>query len=333
MVIMLTGCDWYAEERIIYEDWLCKIDTTGQNFEYLIKYSGYYLLGPNKEKIILFKDNGIAEMNVDGSNYHLRKECSDSLLPGTFSACKPVSAHTPDGFKIIWSNRYSQDIIEYDYEYNKLVKITDTPNTRERNLSYSFDGTKIVYTKQIITDGNYYSSIWIMDYKYENNFSVISEEDISQEDGALFNPTLLLSNTRIVYFYCQSYSDSLLGIYSINIDGTDNELIYDHHIDFTNFIQLVPNRTEIVFCDYQYKIYKFDYNSHDVVELDEGEYPGISSDGSKIAYYDVSFKIVNTNGTNLKVLKENINVARPSQEPLFYDNDEKIIFKVEREFN
>ena len=211
----------------------------------------------------------------------------DSLLPYSLFSSKPVSSHTPNGFKIIWSNKYpSIDIIEYDYEYNTLVKITNTPNTWERNLSYSLDGTKIIYTKEIFNDSSRYSSIWIMDYKYEDNFCVISEEDISQEVGSLHNPTLLLSNTRIGYYYSQLHSDSLFGIHSINIDGTDNELIYDNHIDITNFIQLVPNRTEIVFCDHydQYKIYKFDYNSHDVVELDEGEYPGISSDGSKISY-------------------------------------------------
>ena len=82
--------------------------------------------------------------------------------------------------------------------------------------------------------------------------------------------------------YSDNDSGNNPGIYSINLDGTEKQHIFEGlYLDFS----ICEDRTKVVFED-EDEIYLIDTSDYSVLNLVSGTKPVISTDGNKLAYYD-----------------------------------------------
>jgi len=321
-VLVISSCDLFHEDWIIEEQYLCTVDTTGQNFQYLIKAEDFsqYVVPPDNSKILIFKSGAIYSTDLDGSNYQLYSQCSDSL-----KFVNNLSwAVTPEGFRIIWC--YADDIFAYDYNNDEFTQVTDTPDIEERYCCFSNDGIHITYCSWIRPDTVHVnpwidSSINVMSYDYSGKTCIIEEQVY---DIVYLKP--IISEDKVLYYV--SGTDSLEGIYSINIDGTDNTNLYNDIITPHQRFVAIEEENSVIFTD-SYYLYKLNYENGDLIELAAGEQPRLSDSGNYIAFYYGFLEIMDTNGNNHIVLREGY-TRTINQPPVFYHNDEKILFILEK---
>ena len=209
-ILMIMSCDIFHEDWVIEYAYLCTIDTTGQNFQYLMKAEDFslYVVPPDNSKILIFKSDALYSADLDGSNYHLYSQCPDSIKFGINLSW----AETPEGFRIIWC--YADDIFAYDYDNDEFTQVTDTPDIEERYCCFSNDGIHITYCSWIRPDTVHVnpwidSSINMMSYDYSVKTCIIEEQA-----NDMYYAIPILSNNKILYYV--SGSDSIRGIYSIN---------------------------------------------------------------------------------------------------------------------
>ena len=318
---LIVGCFDYSLETIIHEPWFCTVNTDGTDLNYLRESVGHHFaFTPDSEKVILFGDNYIYSMNIDGSDFITLNDSIGS----SYYAPLPSIAETPEGTKIILG---SGKIREIDLESNVLTNLTNTPeDIYEGDPCFSNDGTKITYRTKHYQDS--ILTINIMNYKGENNNALV-EYDISQSADIYLHCPCFSRNDEKVYYLLNCYSGEFTsGLYSVNIDGANNQLISDDVIDYFVFM---PNSNEIVFYGYN-NIYIMNEDGSGLTSLGEANYgsPIISPDGSKIIFsYNASTWIMNSNGSERHVILSDIDFSTYCKTLAFLSNN-KIICSVER---
>lgn len=89
-----------------------------------------------------------------------------------------------------------------------------------------------------------------------------------------------ISNNKLIY--SDNDSGNNPGIYSINLDGTGKQHIFEgYYLDFS----ICEDRTKVIFEDDD-EIYLIDTSDYSVSNLVSGTKPVISPDGNKLAHYD-----------------------------------------------
>ena len=318
-LVVLTGCDWYAGERIIYEDWLCTVNTDGTDLNYLRESVGHhFIVTPDSERVILFSTGHIYSMNIDGSDFVL---LNDSL--GSY--CSSI-AETPDGTKIVFSHfLHNNDIYELDLESSEIKNLTNTPDINEYEPYYSHNGTKITY----ITTHDTVATINIMDYNGDNK-SIVYEYENQELDYRPFHcPCFSINDDKIFYVCVGKISEINHGLYSININGSDKKYIFDYYVG--NFpVSMPADGSKIVFCSFD-SLYIMDEDGFDLTNLGEADLyrPVISSDGSEILFANHSYiYIMNSDGSERRQILENT-LNRYCKTIAFLPNN-KILCSVER---
>ena len=214
--ILITSC--LFEPESYFRQWLCAVNIDGTDLQYLIEEDIGTVI-PNLEgsKLIAYYNHEIYSMNPDGTGKEILVEYIDKY-------CNPEIAMTPEGEMIVFDT--VSDIYTLNLETNFLQQITETDTIPYRYPSFSSNGEKICYST---TDFDSITSIYMMDYKGENNELVYSH--IEEEVSTLRNPYFVKTDERIIYANCTSPESS--GLYSVNIDGTNNYKIYHESTPFT----------------------------------------------------------------------------------------------------
>ena len=281
------------------------IDDDGDNVTYLIDDSPENVqFTLDDEKIIINRmGGGIWSMNIDGTDLkNLTSKSVGSELPSL----------SPDSTKIAFS---TGDIYTMNIDGTNLQNLTNTPDVQEGYPHFSFDGSKIVYT----TRQDSINSIYIMDTSGVNKRKIISN---STKYYLYSYPIFNVSGDKIFY----KYTGLNKGLYSINVDGTNNTLLYEGWAGFS-FPSVSADGTKIVF-NVSDDIFIMNGDGTDITKLVEGGSPMISPNGEKIVFGNI--KIMNSDGSGLTKLEY-------GWDPRFsrnkYNDHYKIVYIGEREIN
>lgn len=270
--------------------------TNSPKFDIFPKYS------PDGSKIVFSSDrDGIYSlyiMNNDGSNI---------LKLTTNSNRDRYPIFSPDGLKILFlspdsgvSEQASIDLINTsgdDRIQLATVLHYDSPP------SFSPDGTKIVYTATEDND----TEIYTMGVDGGNKVR-LSDQD-SYDD---FYPKFSPDGSKIVYFSIDR--DSVDGLYIMNSNGSNKNLVVELNNVFHSDFQFSPDGRKILFRDaWNINIVNIDGSGR--LELDaEGWTPEFSPDGKHIVYVrglwtnNRDIFLINPDGTNKVNLTNSPNV-------------------------
>ncbi|MCF7832480.1 MAG: DUF5050 domain-containing protein [Candidatus Marinimicrobia bacterium] len=254
------------------------MDDDGSNVTHLIDDSPENVqFTLDDEKIIINRlGGGIWSMNSDGTDVrNLTFKSVGSELPSL----------SPDSTKIAFS---TGDIYTMNIDGTNLQNLTNTPDVQEGYPHFSFDGSKIVYK----TRQDSINSIYIMDTSGANKRKIISN---STKYYLYSYPIFNASGDKIFY----KYAGLNKGLYSINVDGTNNTLLYEGWAGFS-FPSVSADGTKIVFNVSDY-IFIMNGDGTNITELVMGGSPMISPDGSNIVFCGV--KIMNSDGPGLTKLE------------------------------
>jgi len=299
--------------RTSYEpEWVDAIfimDEDGNNVTHLADGSpGSVQFAPDDLKLIINRGpDGIWSMNTDGSEY---KAIIDTISGGSSLPSIYVDSlgHTLIAFA-------SGDIYIMNMDGTNLQNLTNTPDVQEGYPNFSFDGSQIVYT----TRQDSINSICIMDANGANKSEVISNSTkYYLYSYPIFNP----SGDTIFY----KYIGLPRGLYSINVDGTNNTILYEGWGGFS-FPSVSADGTKIVFYADIY-IFIMNEDGTDITKLAEGGEPMISSNGEKIVFGGV--KIMNSDGSGLTKLEYGWNPRFSNSK---YKDNYKIVYTGERKIN
>ena len=315
--LILTSCDMpYADESGYWIYSLSIINTDGTGLVHLTNENSTarYIAGiftPDGTKIIGGNSDNLWSINIDGSNFMI---LNDSI------GCNYGLTLSPDGEKIAHSYQTSPvlhiypDLYISDIDGSNPQNITNTPTISETKPQFSTDGNFILFFKVVFTDlNNLVHSICYRDIEGTFENEIIS---ITGESGYVFCHAVWLSEDKIIYTFWGDPN----GIYSINIDGTENKLLYEEHV---GGISICDDGSKFVFC-YNWHIWSMNSDGTELTDLGEGYSPIISPNGEKIIFSENNdaLLIMNVNGSNRFMLEE----TRPSRYHNFSWNSEKIVF-------
>ncbi|MGC9337141.1 MAG: TolB family protein [Candidatus Cloacimonadia bacterium] len=295
-IVVLTGCFDYSLERIVYEDWLCTVNTDGTDLNYLRPLVGHLVVTPDSERVIIFSSNHVYSMNIDGSDFTTLNDSIGSR--GAF----PSTAETPEGIKIVFS--HNQDIYELDLESTEIINLTNTPNIQEMYPCYSHDGTKIVYST--LTEKDSTITVSIMDYDGENKSEVIKHKNLSVYYYSSFRyPCFSINDNKIFYIWSLASSGAVdRGLYVFNLEDSTNQYLFEGYFIYPVFpVSMPANGSKIVFYASD-NIYSMNEDGSDLTNLGPaGPYrPVFSSDGSKILFGYGHLYIMNSDGSERRRL-------------------------------
>jgi len=170
------------------------------------------------------------------------------------------------------------DLYLYTIETENVENLTNTDEKREGNIKLSATEEYFVYIEKDYTIGD--SIKWSI--KYRNFDETINETVISKfgSCGTTFRTVDWIDDNTLIYIndeYCLEP-----GIYSVNLNGSENQLIYDGR--YFNF-SICEDRTKVVFENND-EIYLIDTSDYSVSHLISGSKPVISPDGNKLSFYD-----------------------------------------------
>jgi hypothetical protein len=179
---------------------------------------------------------------------------------------------------IFWDKTTERDIHIATIETGEIENLTNTLDIWEGSVKLSPTEEYFAYIENDFTYGD--SIKWSIKYR---NFDGSTNETVKSTFAGVAPELRYLdwiSNEKIMY----SCSDSgnIPGIYAINLDGSENQLIYEGY--YQKF-SMCEDRTKVVFED-DNEIYLIDTSDYSVSYLVSDSKPVISPDGNKLAYYD-----------------------------------------------
>lgn len=300
-MVVLTGCDWYAIERIIYEDWLCTVNTDGTDLNYLRPaVGGYLVVTPDSERVISVGSKHIYSMDIDGSNLITLSDSIHTFHP------RPSVAKTPGGNKVIFHGCLGNpwDIYEIDLETNELTNLTNTPDIHELDPHYSNDGTKIAYVTRTIPDS--IITLSVMSYNGTNNRIIKEYNNPDSYDSYYQYPVFSHDDDKIFYIWSvPSTSEIERGLHSVNIDGSNDRYLFEGYFSFP--VSTSAYGSKIVFYSPDSdNIYIMNEDGSDLTNLGPaGPYrPVFSSDGSEILFGCGHLYIMNSDGSERRQLTD-----------------------------
>ncbi len=281
----------YAGEGDYDEYWICSINIDDSDLNYHYKFdegniSLELYFTPDYSKVIYnCRWNGLISRNLDGS---------DSLK--LITNCIP-NAHisiSPDCLKITYDKF---DIFILDINGQNHKNLTNS-SFFEHHPKFSTDSKFIIYTGKIDTITNRVS-ISMIDFN-GNLVADIIGSSLDSVSNYYYNNLYIHPNGNKIYY---TTSDSQLC--AVNIDGTDNEILFKGHLSNAS-LSFSEDGTKAVFTTNR-KIYLInEYN--EIIDLETNGYSAtISNNGEKIIYsYNNDLMIMNNDGSNKNYLTKGI---------------------------
>ena len=179
---------------------------------------------------------------------------------------------------ISWEGTTDWDILVATIETGEIEYLTNTYDIREEKVKLSPTEEYFVYIEK---DYTYVDSV-LWSIKYRNFDGSINETVTSKlaNFAQQFRSVDWIDNDTLIY--SDNDSNNNPGIYTINIDGSNNQYIFNGL--YLNF-NMCENRTKVVF-EHEDEIYLIDTADYSVTHLVSGVEPVISPDGNKLAYKD-----------------------------------------------
>lgn len=269
----------------------------------------------------------LAEIDIDGSNYQMLFEDIEGMPKYSRNGDKIIITSirefwmcNSDGSEMIcildslsnYENSFSispidDTIIFVDYLYlNKLNFITGEVEKLEpivegriAHVSYSPDGLSIIFSTYFIEQPNniYHNFIYKMDSNGLNVELVLQDEP---GESRIEYPMFTTDMSKILFK--KTYS----GLFIINSDGTN----YNNIVDGIMHTSISTGGDFVVFNLSTPMIEVYNIQTDEIYNLKEGNYPVISSDGSKVLYkkYDYdsnpNLYIIDIDGSNKRKLNE-----------------------------
>ena len=179
---------------------------------------------------------------------------------------------------ISWEGTTDWDILVATIETGEIEYLTNTYDIREEKVKLSPTEEYFVYIEK---DYTYVDSV-LWSIKYRNFDGSINETVTSKLARVVqqFRAVDWIDNDTLIY--SDNDSNNNPGIYTINIDGSNKQYIFNGL--YLNF-NMCENRTKVVF-EHEDEIYLIDTADYSVTHLVSGVEPVISPDGNKLAYKD-----------------------------------------------
>ena len=290
----MFGC--YGIYDPVFRDWLCTINTNGTDLNYIRESYGKFLLSPDKETLIEYSGSKIYSVDLNDLSYRtLLFDFGDD----TEAFYQPVISNSIIAFS------FHGEIYTFDIEDRDTTRLTFSSSTSNWRPSFSGDGTKIAYT----TKSDSLSTIVLMNSDGSNQ-NVILEQSASNYNRSF----LFVMNDEVLIYYIKWKS----GIYSINIDGSDNHCILENVSPL--YLTTSPNRDYIIFTADGY-IQRINVDGTENIILAETYHrefnSSISPDDEKILYAKEFYPyIMNADGT------ESYKLIDKTMSPINFDNIE-----------
>ena len=290
VTILLLGVGCFNEWYPIYDDFLSTINIDGTDLNYIRNSYGYIMLSPDRTKLVEFSNNKFYSVDLNDLSYRvLFYDFGDNS-----SIYDPVLYNQ----KILYLQR--GDIYSYDLEDKNITRLTYSGSCRKPALSE--DGSKIVYSTTIWDS---LSSITIMNSDGSNPNTIIEYNTADTVDYTSYisiRSFRFVMDDQVIFYglYSTSNLETPIGLYSINIDGSNNQcLVEDVYIWY---MTLSPERDYLLFTEngYIHKINADGTNHILLVESGNDNFdPSISPDGEKILFaYEGYPYIMNADGND-----------------------------------
>jgi hypothetical protein len=183
--------------------------------------------------------SGLATIKPDGTNIHVH---------GTMQnvSSRRFAVYSPNGTQFAWSEVVGDQSDIYTGTVASSVTgtaRTSDASTNDINPYYSEDGTKIIFTRQTIANGN--KEIWIMNSDGTNQIQLTNQLDSGNVDMAVFDPT---DPDKL---YVTTESGTTPGIYSISAstpNQTTGTLILDPTVGSSPlFLDISPDGSTLIY--------------------------------------------------------------------------------------
>lgn len=221
LLFLVISCDLPSESKIYHwaEHWIAVMDADGQNVQYLHQASDYHtssecLKGFYRDgalKILETNYNTIKVMDANGENAITLKNTSAGI-----SRCSVSS----DGNYIVYS--VSGNILKQATDGSQLVNLTEDTSYYDTDPQFSPISQEVVFVRR--GTKNHYAAIMLLDENADQLTKLIDNTSGPVKNNQFSVPTFNRNATWI--YYLVPGSKSLSGLYRINRDGSNNELIY-----------------------------------------------------------------------------------------------------------
>ena len=313
--LFLTSCENpYADEGGYWVYSLSIINTDGTGFTQLSTEVTKGFFTPDGTKIIGGSSQSLWSIDLDGSNFVILNDSLGNNEELTFS---------PDGEKIVfWSKDYlNADLYLMDIDGSNIQNLTNTLQIAETKPQFSTDGNFILYIKFDRTDME--NQIYSICYRdIEGTFENEIVSFTYGIDGLRYYLALWSGSEKIIYAFSGYPAGSEHGIFSVNIDGTDNTQLFQGYISNYYTFSISQDGSKITF-KFDGDIILLNSDGTGLINLGSGGNPIISPNGEKIAFTtSQDLTIMNIDGSDIIMLEEFISSGPHG----FSWDSEKIVF-------
>ncbi|MDP8267085.1 MAG: hypothetical protein P9L97_00020 [Candidatus Tenebribacter davisii] len=301
LCLLLFSCIGAGDEPWT-ETFLSTIDADGGNLQHLVKdVYGSPKFSHDGEKIIIANNQGFWTVNSDGTDLI---SILDTLI--VYNNYYSVS---PEEDNFIFSN--SGNIYKCNYLTSLTEKVFEYEEDGALNPSYSPDGTKILFSTTRSQGDSTIVKLYVMNEDGTNQ--EIIYQHISESSGRI-RYSLYSQDMNKIFFHVTTVA----GLFMCNLDGSELEIIYSDNISDN---PLVTADNFVVFRGGSEGIISFNFISHMITNLGNGQYPDISPDGTNVTFYDNDLMVMNIDGTNRSMIASSSNMVQS-----FSADGERIVF-------
>jgi len=305
MLISLVSCELFIPgggDEPWSETFLSTIDPDGDNLQRLVKdVFGNPKFSHDGEIIIIADNQGFWTVNSDGTDF--------KCILDTLTVFNNYYFVSPEEDNFIFSN--SGNIYKCNYITSLIEKVFDYEEDGAMNPSYSPDGSKILFSTTKPQGDSTIVKLYTMNEDGTNQELIYQH---TSESSGRIRYSLYSQEMNKIFFH----DTTIGGLYMCNLDGADLELIYSDNISDN---PLTTAGNFVVFRGGSEGIFSFNFISYVISNLGSGKYPDISSDGTKVTFYDDDLMVMDIDGSN------RIKIANSSSRYQSFSADgEKIVF-------
>jgi len=294
--LIFTSCENpYADEEGYWVYSLSIINADGTGLTHLTTEVTKGFFTPDGTKIIGGSSQSLWSIDIDGSNFVILNDSLGNSRELTFR---------PDGEKMVFSSwdYYNADLYLMDIDGSNIQNLTNTLQIAETKPQFSPDGNFILFIKADRTDlDNQIYSICYRDIEGTFENEIVSFTLLI--DGLRYDLALWSGSERIIYAFSGYPSGSSQGIFSVNINGTDNTQLFEGFIHSQTF-SISQDGSKIVF-EFDHEIILLNSDGTGSINLGFGVNPIISPNGEKIVFATYAgLTIMNIDGSDVITLEE-----------------------------
>lgn len=310
LCFLFLSCD-EMEEVYSYSDhfslYLSNIDGTSNRliFSDLVPFSSTYFIDNNTKLLIVLNSGEIIELDIDSGT-------KVTYTNGNLSIRNSILSHDRKKLALINTGSGNQDVYIFDIINKNFTKMTDTPNYFKRDVSFSNDDSKLLYT---IVKPNY-AAIESITLSTGVIHEITRNTSLNYTSLPFYYPVYGINDSTVYYLLVEFVTPS-------SLRSTNNELL--DTLCIINFgLTFSGSNGFLVYERSNYPASVIAYNTlqHTNLELATVSYAGgitnISEDGSKVllgtdnGYSNEDITIVNIDGTDKKVICRGLNPSLSS---------------------